>query len=59
MKKFKHTKGTSLHQSTHFEPSSIKIGFGVYAADGGKNKQRKGKPQIMKKRTEVLDFTPT
>ena len=42
-------KGTSLHQSTHFEPSVMKIGSGIQAVGDGKNKngkERKGKDTI-------------
>ena len=51
---FNHTKGTSLHQSTHFEPSTVKIGSGVQAVGDGKNKkgeERKGKERKEKGRT--------
>ena len=40
---FKPTKGTSLHQSTHFELSAVKMGSGVQAVDDGKNKKGKGR----------------
>ena len=35
---FYHTKGTSLRQTTYFEPSNVKIGSGVWALQVRKNK---------------------
>ena len=37
------SKGTFLHQSTHFEPSTMNIGSGVQAVGDGKNKKGKGR----------------
>jgi len=48
VRQFKHTKGTSLCQSTHFEPSTVKIITSVYGVgDVSKNKkERKGEGHI-------------
>jgi hypothetical protein len=44
---FYHTKGTSLRQTTYFEPSNVKIGSGVWALQVRKNKEGKGDKNLV------------
>ena len=46
-----------MHQSTHFEPSAVKIGSGVLAVGDGKNKIGKGRKGKGRKRAAVVDCT--
>jgi len=46
-------KGTSMRETTSYEPSCVKISSVVFPVDGGK-KKRKGKAQ---KVTQALYFT--